>query len=98
MILKIVSAPPGIEWQLNVDREEAYKYDINISTIGNYVRLITNGITLSSYRPDDSNDEIDIIMRLPKSVRSTEQLDSLRIATSGGDVPMGNFVTAVKLY
>ncbi len=86
-------SPPGIEWQLNVDREEAYKYDINISTIGNYVRLITNGITLSSYRPDDSNDEIDIIMRLPKSVRSTEQLDSLRIATSGGDVPMGNFVT-----
>ncbi len=85
-------SPPGIEWQLNVDREEAYKYNVSINTIGNYVRLLTNGITLSSYRPNDSNDELDIVMRLPKSLRSVEQLDGLRVTTGEGDVPISNFV------
>ena len=86
------ASPPGIEWRLNVDREEAYKYNVSIRTIGNYVRLLTNGIKLSSYRPNDSNDELDIIMRLPQEVRSIEQLDSIRVTTNEGDVPMNNFV------
>ncbi len=84
---------PGIEWQLNVNREEAYKYNININTIGNYIRMVTNGIKVSSYRPNDSNDEIDIILRLPTELRSIEQLDQIRINTPEGDIPMSNFVT-----
>ena len=89
---------PGIEWRLNVNREEAYKYNVGISTIGNYIRMVTNGITVSSYRPDDSNDEIDIILRLPENLRSIEQLDQLRVSTEAGDVPMSNFVQREAVF
>ena len=34
---------PGIEWELQVDRAQASKFGIDISLIGDYVRMVTNG-------------------------------------------------------
>ena len=84
---------PGIEWELNVDREEAGRYNAGIAAVGAMVQLVTNGVLIGKYRPDDSEDEVDIRVRLPEEQRSLEQLDQLRLRTANGQVPITNFVT-----
>lgn len=85
--------PPGIEWQLSVDRSEAAKYGVDITLVGESIRLITNGLRLGNYRPDDSEDEIDIVVRYPAEYRTVRQLDDIRIETQQGLVPISNFVS-----
>ncbi|WP_455374407.1 efflux RND transporter permease subunit [Limibacillus halophilus] len=84
---------PGIEWNLSVDRAQAAKFNADIALIGSYVRMVTNGLKLDGYRPDDSEDEIDIVVRLTQGQRTIDFLDQLRIQTNQGPVPISNFVT-----
>ena len=83
---------PGIEWQIDVDRAEAARFGADISLVGAMVQLVTNGIKIGEYRPDDSDDEIDIRVRYPEQYRSLSQIDQLRIPTSDGQVPISTFV------
>ncbi len=86
---------PGIEWQLEVDRAEASKFGADILTLGNAVQLITNGINVGTFRPDDSDDEIDIRIRFPEVNRSIDQLNKIRIPTAKGNIPASNFVKLI---
>ncbi|MEM0905961.1 MAG: efflux RND transporter permease subunit [Pseudomonadota bacterium] len=83
---------PGIEWQLDVDREEAGRYGANIQTIGQIIQLVTNGVLLSKYQPDDSEDQIDIRVRFPEEDRSLDQFNDLRLMTEKGQVPLINII------
>lgn len=83
---------PGIEWQINVDRAEAGRFGVDVTQVGAAVQLVTNGILVGRYRPDDSTEEVDIRMRLPESDRSLDALDQLRISTREGLVPVSLFV------
>lgn len=82
----------GIEWEVKVDRAQAAKFGADIAGIGAAVQLITKGVKFSDYRPDDSDEEIDIVARYPAEWRSVDQLDQIRIQTSMGLVPISNFV------
>ncbi len=84
---------PGIEWELKVDRREAGRFGADVASVGAMIQLITNGILIGKYRPDDSDDEVDIRVRLPESQRTIDQLDRLRIRTQTGMIPLANFVT-----
>ncbi|MCH9694724.1 MAG: efflux RND transporter permease subunit [Gammaproteobacteria bacterium] len=86
---------PGIEWQIKVDRAEAARFGADISLVGAMVQLVTNGIKIGEYRPDDSDDEIDIRVRYPESSRSLAQIDELRIPSENGLVPISTFVERV---
>lgn len=84
---------PGIEWRLKVDREQAARYGADVALLGNAVQMITNGIRVAGYRPDDSDEELDIRVRFPLSERKLERLDQLRVPTNSGMIPITNFVT-----
>jgi multidrug efflux pump len=84
---------PGIEWVLSVDREMAGRFGADITTVGATVQLVTNGILIGNYRPDDAEDEVDIRVRYPTEFRNVAQIDQLRIRTNNGLVPMSNFVS-----
>ena len=86
---------PGIEYRLVVDRAEAGKFGADISQVGASVQLLTNGILVGRYRPDDARDEVDIRVRLPKDERNATAIDALRIATPTGSVPLNLFVDRV---
>ena len=83
---------PGIDWQITVDRAEAGKYGIGVRELVPYVQLITNGVKLGTYRDGETGDELDIRVRLPKDERTFDALDSMRIATSAGMIPVSNFI------
>ena len=84
---------PGIEWQVRVDRSQAGRFGANILSVGNVVQLVTNGIKVGEYRPNDADEEIDIRVRFPLDERNVNQIDSLRVQTADGLVPISNFVT-----
>ena len=84
---------PGVEWLISVNRSEAARFGADISTLGQAVRLLTRGITVADYRPDDADGSVDINVRFPAGERTLEELQSLRVPTSAGLVPITNFVT-----
>ncbi len=86
---------PGIEWQIKVDRAEAARFGADVSLVGAMVQLVTNGIKIGEYRPDDSDDEIDIRVRYPEGSRNLAQIDNLRIPSDRGLVPISTFVERV---
>lgn len=86
---------PGIEWEINVNRKQAAKFGANISTIGNVIKLATNGIKLGEYRPDDSNDSIPMYLRYPSEGRTLDIIQNLRVNTAVGLVPISNFVEII---
>jgi len=84
---------PAIEWQLNVDRALAARHLLDIGTIGDAVQLVTNGLVISKYRPDDVDDEVDVILRFPEHARDISTLEQLKITNMNGEtVPISNFV------
>ncbi len=87
--------PPGVDWELRVDRAAAARYGIAPGTVGAMVQLVTGGLKLSEYRPAGSDDAVDIVLRLPSDQRTISALDQLRIQTAAGSVPISNFVTRV---
>ncbi|WP_418139783.1 efflux RND transporter permease subunit [Oceanimonas smirnovii] len=84
---------PGIEWRLQVNREAAARMGADVLSVGNAVQLVTNGLRLASYRPEDASDEVDIRVRLPAHWRSVDQLSRLTLNTPRGQVPLSEFVT-----
>ena len=83
---------PGIEWELTVDRAQASKFGADIALVGNFVQLVTKGLKVSDFRPDDADEEVDILVRFPEEYRTLDQLDQIRVSTSTGTVPVGNFL------
>ncbi|MCR9214697.1 MAG: efflux RND transporter permease subunit [Proteobacteria bacterium] len=86
-------AIPGIEWQVKVDRAQAGRFGADVFSVGKAIQLVTNGIKVGEYRPDDADEELEIRVRYPDDQRSIDQLDNLRVMTSNGMVPISNFVT-----
>jgi multidrug efflux pump len=86
---------PGIEWDVNIDRDVANRFGANAQSIGTAVQLVTDGILVGYYRPDDSTQQVDIRVRYPAPARGIHALDDIRVATTGGMVPASNFVKLV---
>ncbi|SFR76504.1 multidrug efflux pump [Marinobacter daqiaonensis] len=84
---------PGIEWRLEVDREAAARFGTDVLSIGSSVRLVTNGLVLATYRPEDVRDEVDIAVRVPNAWRELDQFERQTINTSRGQVPLSQFVS-----
>ena len=85
--------PPGVDWELKVDRTKAAQYGLGPGSVGTVVQLVTNGLKLTDYRPAGVDDAVDIRLRLPEDRRTLATLDQLRIETAQGAVPISNFVT-----
>ncbi|GGF60569.1 acriflavin resistance protein [Terasakiella brassicae] len=84
---------PGIDWELKVDRSQAAKFGADIGLVGNFIQMTTAGLKLGEYRPDDTDDEVEIRARFPKEDRTIDRLNDIRINSSLGTVPISNFVT-----
>ena len=84
---------PGVEVSILVNRAEAARFGADVSLLGQAVQLLTQGITIADYRPDDVDGSLDIRVRFPREERTLSELGSLRVPTSAGLVPISNFVT-----
>ncbi len=83
---------PGIDWQLQIDRVEAGRLGLDISTIGAAVQFVTEGSLVGFFRPLDADEELDIRIRYPDYARDLGALDNLRVLTREGALPLSSFV------
>ena len=90
---------PGIQWEMRINKAQAAKFGVSISSIGSVVQMMTRGATVSSYRPNDSDDELDIVVRFPKKFRALDMIDNLYVVTaSGKSVPISTFVNIIPSH
>ena len=82
----------ALEWELSVDRARAALYGADVTTVGLTAQLLTTGVKLGEYRPDDSEDALDIRVRFPADNRGLDALDNLEVVTNRGSVPISHFV------
>ncbi len=86
---------PGIELSMVVDRAEAGRFGATISDVGQTLLLVTDGLIVDTYRPDDSDEEIDVRLRYPVEARTIEELSRITLNTPAGPVPLSNFTEQV---
>ena len=84
---------PGIDWQINVDVEKAGRFGADVTTVGAMVQLVTRGVLLDTMRVDSSDEEVEIRVRLPENYRILSTLDTLKVRTKDGLIPLSNFIT-----
>ena len=84
---------PGIDWQIDVDVEKAGRFGADVATVGAMVQMVTRGILLDTMRVDSSDEEVEIRVRLPEEDRVLSTLDTLRVRTNQGLIPLSNFIT-----
>ncbi|EBA11434.1 efflux RND transporter permease subunit [Roseobacter sp. CCS2] len=84
---------PGIDWQIDVDVEKAGRYGADVATVGAMVQMVTRGILLDTMRVESSDEEIEIRVRLPAQDRVLSTLDSLKVRTNQGLIPLSNFIS-----
>ncbi len=83
---------PGIDWKISIDKAEAAKYGVTAASVGNAIKMVTNGVIISNYRPDDVTQSVDAIIRFPEDRRTLNDLDDVRVATTKGFVPISQFM------
>ncbi len=86
---------PGVDFEIEIDRAEAGRLGLDIGRIGAALSLVTEGTLVGQYRPLDADEEVDIRIRYPESIRDLAELDSLRIQTPSGAIPLSSVVTRV---
>ncbi|CUH76673.1 efflux RND transporter permease subunit [Tropicibacter naphthalenivorans] len=84
---------PGIDWQIDVDVEKAGRFGADVASVGAMVQLLTRGNLLDTMPVDTSDEEIEIRVRLPEEYRVLSTLDTLKVPTNSGLVPLANFIT-----
>ena len=86
---------PGVEWELDVDRVEAGRLGLDVGRIGAAVQFVTEGALVGQYRPLDAEEEVDIRIRYPEDQRDLASLETLRIQTPQGALPLSAVVKTV---
>ncbi len=83
---------PGIEWELQVDRAQAALFGVDVATVGAAVQLVTNGLKVAEYRPDNADEPVDIRVRYSDGNRGLQALADLRVNSPQGPIPISSFV------
>lgn len=85
-------ATPKPQIKIDVDREKAAEYGVDVATLGTLARLLTDGVLVGTYLPESAPEQVDIRIRYPWEERSMADLANLRIPASRGLMPIENFV------
>lgn len=89
------SSKDGIDWKVDIRRDDAARFAADATLVGNTVQFVTNGLKIGDYLPDDSSEEVDILVRYPNDKRDIGRFDQLRVKTPAGLVPITNFAQIV---
>lgn len=85
-------ATPKPQILIDVNREKAAQYGVNVAELGSLSRLLTDGVLVGTYLPELVSEQVDIRIRYPWNERSMTDLANLRIPTAQGLLPIENFV------
>ena len=82
-----------------LDREQAVRYLLSLDDINNYMKMITHGLKITTVKPRNSNNEIDVLIKFPEKYQTLTTLDDITIINAvGNEIPFSNLVTRKAVY
>jgi len=88
---------PGVDFEFVIDRAEAGRLGLDVGRIGAALSFVTEGTLVGQYRPLDAEEEVDIRLRYPDGARDIAEIDSLRIQTPQGAVPLSSVLSRIPV-
>jgi multidrug efflux pump len=59
---------PEIEWNMSVDKNKVTSSGVSVATIGDFIKMATNGVLIGKYKPNNMDEKIDIYSVFPKRI------------------------------
>jgi len=82
----------GIEFSYEPNMEKINEIGINVQTISNSIKMLTQGKEIFDFRPDYTEEEVKVLLKLPKKYNTITGIEELRIQTPNGAVPIMDLV------
>ena len=82
----------GVEWELKINREQADKYGVDLTSVGNSIQMLTHGLKVTEFMPTDSDEEVDIVVKYNAEFRTLDELDNVLIEGDNGPISLSMFV------
>ena len=70
---------PGIDWQIEVDKDRAAFYKVSTEDIGNYLKMFSKGLKLTTIHTGYSDKEIDVVARFNQENRIIQEIKNFNI-------------------
>ena len=85
----------GVEWELKINREQADKYGVDLTSVGNSIQMLTHGLKVTEFMPTDSDEEVDIVVKYNAEFRTLDELDNVLIEGDNGPISLSMFVDRI---
>lgn len=83
------------QMEIEIDRERAYSFGVDITTVAREIYDAINGATVTTYR--DAGKEYDLVIAYrPEDRKSAEDLEQIYVNGTNGKVSVANFAKAVR--
>ena len=83
--------------EIVIDRERAYTFGVDVSTVASEINAAINGKSAGTYRKDGNEYSVVVSYR-PEDRQTVDDLDSIYVRGSKGMVSVANFATVKKGY
>ncbi len=78
----------GLDFAIEPNRLKAAAVGVSVNDIGQAIQLITSGVKVGTFRPDFTDEEVDVYLKYPKEYRTITGLRNLKIQAPNGTVPI----------
>ena len=75
-----------------IDRDRAYSFGVDVTTVAKEINYAVNGVTATSYRKDGKEYDV-VVMYQPEDRKSVVDLESMYVMGTSGKVCVSNFAS-----
>ncbi|MFA6856712.1 MAG: PG0541 family transporter-associated protein, partial [Treponema sp.] len=83
------------EVEVDIDRQRAYAFGVDVTTVAKEINYAMNGVTATVYRSNGKEYDVDIMYR-PEDRKKVSDLGSIYVKGTGGMVSVANFAELKK--
>ena len=83
------------EVQVEIDRQRAYAFGVDVQTVAKEINYAINGVTSTTYR-QDGKEYSTVLMYQPSDRKSVSDLEQIYVKGNGGMVSVANFASVNK--
>ncbi|MGN0740321.1 MAG: efflux RND transporter permease subunit [Treponema sp.] len=81
--------------EIKIDRERAYSFGVDVSTVAKEINYAINGVTATQYRQNGKDYDISVMYQ-PSDRKNMIDLETMYVSGNGGKVCLANFASLEK--
>lgn len=92
----IIDTEEGLpQVEIEIDRERAYSFGVDVSTVAKEINYAVNGVTSTTYRQAGKDYDVTVMYQ-PSDRENIIDLETMYVSGTGGKVSLSNFATLKK--